>query len=358
MNNLSERIRTHIDVLASPLTLDEVADGDAPPIPLAADAARSRPARTATLVIAAAAVIAIGVVSLASRSTGSEPHAVSPPPLPAGLRATGVMYSPEDALTLTVANDVSVAECMTKKGFNYPMPTSDELIAMSGEWHPHPVLGIGSAGAARRIGYHLAGTNGLGSPSQLNAVQLMEADQRDAFLTALGGPPTSSPGDAAVNGGCSGEVRGPTVDNDERLRAAVNAAAGIGQGAMSGTGFDDQALADTRVKDALRSWSECVETATGEKAGTPNELARRYLDRSGYDGSASPKEIKVATADAQCQERTQLWTVWYTAVAELTRQRLGDKAGMYDQWTRARTKDVEDARAAIAAHGVELPSLN
>lgn len=325
------------------------------------------------LFIAAAAAIAVlvggiaAVTSLRDSSPVSDQPDRTAPPRPDDLPATGVMFSPEDALVLSVAQDTLIAECMTAKGVEYPIPTTDELIAVFGEWQPHAVLGIQRAGAARRVGYHSVGVGGFGTPSQANARQLMDPAQREAFSIALQGPELAAattpeavtdPDTGQVNvGGCWGQVYVATPDNDEEHRAAVNEAGNIGEMAPSGSGFDDVALDDQRVRDALDTWSTCVETLTGEQADTPNELARRFL-ADNYEGSANAEEVGIATTDAECQQEADLWTTWYSVVAELTRNRLGPDAGLYDDWTRARVEMVNAARATLSDRNIELPSLN
>jgi hypothetical protein len=196
----------------------------------------------------------------------------------------------------------------------------------------------------------------------------MDANQREAFGIALLGPElavATTPDEVAgqtggrVNaGGCLDEVQsalGNSLDRDEQLRGEVNDAAEIGNMAPSGAGFDDAALDDPRVEDALASWATCVESATGEQAATPNDLARRFLEGE-YDGSATTQEI--AAAAAECQQQANLWTTWYTVVAELTRTNLGTDAHVYDDWTRTRVEMVESARSTLAEREIDLPSLD
>lgn len=360
MNDLSDRIRTQIDLVATPIATDEVVVRDRT-TNVTSPRKWSGAARPALLVARAAAVVVVvaGASTIAVHQLGRNLDLASPPPRPSDLPATGVVFSPEDLLTLFVAENTLIAGCMAEKGWDYPRPTADELVVMFGAWSPHPVLGIQRAGAARRIGYRLSEVGGLGSPGQWDFPG-MDPEQRAAFLIDLEGPAAApsaegeiTPGTATV-GGCRGEVQLPSLSADEAMRAAVNDAAGFGQGAPSGAGFDDVAIDDPRVEDALREWSTCVATRTGERADTPNELARRLLDRND-DDVADSTEIDVAVADAECQRAADLWSVWFTVVAELTRERLGQRAGLYDDWTRARVELVESARAVVTA---PLPALD
>lgn len=362
MNDLSDRIRTQIDLVATPIEADEIVTASQRTAKVTPLRQRDGEARPALLVarVAAVVVVIVGVATIAVQRSDRSLDLTSVPPRPSDLPATGVVFSPEDALTLFVAENTLIAECMAAKGWDYPRPTADELVVMFGAWSPHPVLGIQRAGAARRIGYRSAEVGGLGSLSEGNALHYVDPLKRAAFLADLEGSDAApsdegeiTPGAVTV-GGCRGELQVASVMADDAMRVAVNDAAGFGQLAPSGTGFDDVAINDPRVEDALREWSTCVAARTGERVDTPNELARRLLDRNDGD-VADSTEIDVAVADAECQQDADLWTVWYTVVAELTRERLGQRAGLYDDWTRARVELVESARAAVTA---PLPALD
>lgn len=171
---------------------------------------------------------------------------------------------------------------------------------------------------------------------------------------------TQGPRGRATTGGCTAVAEaglGNLVDLDEQMRAGANEAAGLHDFSPSGSGFDNVAINDERVKSSLSTWSSCVEQRTGQQASTPDELARRYLDGR-YDASANDEEIATAAADADCQHQAQLWTTWYTVVAELTRDQLGADAPLYDDWTRLRTQAVESAKAVLDDHDIQPPDLN
>lgn len=362
MNNLSDRIRTQIDLVATPVDATEVIESRERTSNVMPLSRRGEAERRAPLLpqVAAAAVLLTVAVGVAVYRSDRDLDNAATPPRPRDLPATGVVFSPADALTLFMAENTLLAGCMADKGWDYPLPTRDELVVMFGEWSPHPVLGIQGAGAARRVGYRSGFLGGFGSPDQANALQLMDADERAAFFIDLEGADAAPSAEGKIStddvtvSGCRGEVQIPSLAADEAMRVAVNDAAGLGHLAPSGAGFDDVAIDDPRVKDALSEWSTCVASRTGERASTPNELARRFLDGN-YYGAAHGTEIDVATADAECQQDANLWTVWYTVVAELTRERLGQRAGLYDDWTRARAEMVEAARAVVTA---SLPPLD
>lgn len=198
----------------------------------------------------------------------------------------------------------------------------------------------------------------------------MDAATRDKYFAALEGPElaaATNPNQVATSsdgrietGGCTAATQdtlGNPLDQDEQLRAHVNAAAGLHDFSASGSGFDDDAPDDPRFATALAAWSTCLEDRTGEQADSPNELARRFLDGN-YDGSATDPERDVATADAECQQQAQLWTTWYTVVTELTRNQLASDASLYDQWSRHRVDMVDNARTILSDRGIEPPDLD
>ncbi len=382
--NLEQQLMRFAELLdesAPTITGDEIVSaaehaGGSPTIMLRAHRSQQRSSRVAAF--AAAAVLVVGLTGLIGvtvwRSDGPESVSDrpddSPPPRPSDLPATGVVFRPEDALTVSLATETLIAECMAAQGIDYPIPTTDELIAGFGEWQPHAVLGIRRAGAAQRIGYHSSGVGGFGTASQANFVELLDPALRDQYTRALVGPDlaeATTPDDVTLTregrittGGCTGVAGvalGNFVDLDEQMRARVYDSAGLDDVSPSGSGFEDVAINDERVKSSLATWSSCVEQRTGEQASTPDELARRYLDGR-YDASATDEEIATAVADADCQQQAQLWTTWYTVVAELTRDQLGAEAPIYDDWTRLRTQAVQSAKAVLDDRGIQPPDLN
>src|SRR5690606_5681734 len=116
----------HLDDIAPTITIDELLGGAGQRdvlIPLTRSGpTRRRPALLAAAAAAVAALVAgmVAVVSLRGSTSLSDQPAQTAPPRPDDLPATGVVFLPEDALALSVAQNTLIAECMAAKGFDYP----------------------------------------------------------------------------------------------------------------------------------------------------------------------------------------------------------------------------------------------
>ncbi len=122
----------------------------------------------------------------------------------------------------------------------------------------------------------------------------------------------------------------------------------------------EDAAQDPRVVDALTAWRTCVDAAVGESAATPDELARRYAFSDGdtYEGVASDHEKAVATADATCQQQTDLDTRFRVALADRERAAMGDRVDIYDNWARQLDQLLHIAAEQLAQRRITLPSLD
>jgi hypothetical protein len=262
---------------------------------------------------------------------------------------------------------------MAAAGFDYLAPTDDELIALSGDWEPHPILGIRRQGAARRVGYHPAELGGLGTATQAAQLDAMELDQRERYLEALvsyddglppveierpdGQPATMS---RAQGSGCLLDAEAAFEDTAGHWAVVEEASSDGSEPAAEEVGRDQQ------VGEALAAWAGCVQAAVGVEASTPDELARRYafIERVGADGQVAADvtpladEIEVAVVDARCQTETGLQATWFAADAAAVRARLGADAVHYDDLTRLQIANVATARQILEERGIEPPSLD
>lgn len=279
----------------------------------------------------------------------------SPPPLPPGLPRTGVEWTSEGNLALTIAEQTLMQECMSEAGWDYDIADPSVYVAESGMWFPHPVLGIGTVEAAEADGYHRDDPSIVGAEA---FAQTLPADEQQDFYDTLTGsddsgfvpitaPDGTSSGEMNL-GGCFGASRAAfdnlTVDQ-EGYRQVVNE-----------TGIDQEQVAtdterDPRIQAALSTWRSCVEDATGETAETPNELARRFA----FEPGTSSDEIAIATADARCQDDVGLRDLWSEVYAEYQRFALGDDADLFDTLALMRVEIVDRANQILDDRGIELP---
>lgn len=328
-------------------------------------AIRSRGRRSAVRpLLAAAATVAviIGLMAILGRDTpepaGDEPNtSTGRPPLASGLPETGIAWRPQDSLVLTLANEVLTHECMVAKGWQYPLRTAESYATGFGGWEPDEILGIVAPAGARATGYHDADLKAT-DPMEMFANSLSEAERSRFYedlvpqgplvdITGPDGSVLSQRGD----GGCFGEVTAalnPLSDSQEGLRQSM-------EQLLLQPDVIAAAVADPTVTAALAEWSACVETAIGETAATPNELARRYA----FEGDApTAHEIDVAVADATCQADVDLWHVYHVALAKVQRATLGDRVDDYDELTQQRVALIALAEQILADRGVEVPSLD
>jgi|GEM_PF-2253060 len=281
----------------------------------------------------------------------------SPPPLPPGLPRTGVEWTPEGSLALTVAEQTLMQECMADAGWDYDIADPSAFAAGFGLWSPHPVLGIGTIDAAESNGYHLDDRQLLGSGAF--GQSLPPGEQQDFYddltgsddsgLVPITAPDGTSSGEVNL-GGCFGASRAAfdnlTVDQ-EGYRTIVNE-----------TGIDQEQVArdterDPRLQEALASWRSCVEDATGETAETPDELARRFA----FEPATSNEEIVIASADARCQADLGLQNLWSEVYAEYQRFALGDDADLFDTLALMRVDIIDRAGQILDDRGIELPEI-
>ncbi len=278
-----------------------------------------------------------------------------PPPLADDLPATGRWWQPEAQLRLGIAEQHAIGECMTGKGFEYPVALDGWVVGF-GAWLPDDFLSVRRGGAATEFGYHL---DDWMDPAAAAVAGLDEAATADFWEALTGGdsapvvpitrPDGTETGAQVQRGGCAvsaAAVTGGIEFNQEAFRGDVEAAVG-----QRGT---EMARTDARVLDALAAWMTCVETGVGESAETPDQLARRFA----FEGATpSAREIEVAVRDVECQAAADLQLVWFTVVTEYERAMMGDQVATYDQLLRLRVDALAVVDAYLAANDLVPPSL-
>lgn len=278
------------------------------------------------------------------------------PSLAAGLPDTGIAWTPADSLAIAMATEILQHECMAAKRWDYPLRTVESWAVGVGAWMPDQVLGIVAPGGARSGGYHSV-LDQSADPVMVFAGSLSETERTRFFNDLMPDGPTldiTGPDGSVlsqrVDGGCFGEAiaaLNPLYDSQEALR-----------GSLDGTVLQsawESASTQPEVISVLSSWSQCVESAVGETAATPNELARRYA----FEGDAPTSHEKdIAVADATCQQQVDLWHAYHAALADAQRADLGDRVADYDELTRQRVEFVALARQLLADRGVAVPSLD
>lgn len=279
----------------------------------------------------------------------------APPELPASLPRTGVEWTDQGSLAISLAEQTIMQECMSEAGWDYDVADATVLAESFGRWNPHPVLGIRSVQAAEVSGYHLDERPMVGFET---FVQTLPPDEQAAFYEDFDGGetrtvtpitlPDGTESGATTSGGCFSQSR-TAFDNltieQEGYRQVVQES-GIDQEQVAG-----DTERDSRIQAALDSWRNCISDASGETAATPNELARRYA----FEASISDREIDIAVADARCQAETELVDTWFAVYAEYQRFALGDEAGLFDTLALMRVEIIERANEILSSRGIEIP---
>lgn len=277
------------------------------------------------------------------------------PPMAAGTPDTGIHWVPSDSLALGMAIEVLQHECMMSKGWDYPLRTADSWVSGVGGWQPDETMGIVSPAVAQTSGYHTVGDPSH-DPQTIFANSLPDAERTRFYDDLMPDGPmvdiTAPDGNVVyqrTNGGCFGvaiAALNPLYDSQEGLRQALGG--GIFDGAA------ELATSAPAVVSALSVWAACVQSAVGETAATPNELARRYA----FAGEApTAHEKEVALADATCQQQLDLGHVYHVALAEAERAGLGEDVTDYDELTRQRVDLITLAREILADRGISIPPL-
>ncbi len=295
------------------------------------------------------------VVPTTTTAIVSETPSIAPP-LAAGLPETGIAWTPADSMALGMATEILQHECMAAKGWDYPLRTAESWVTGIGSWMPDEVLGIVAPSGARAVGYHTDG-DPSGDPLTVFPLSLSETERARFYNDLMPNEPmvdiTGPDGSVLsqrMDGGCFGvavAALNPLYDSQEVLRQSLD-----GDTMQSAW---EVASTQPEVVAALSSWGQCVESAVGETAATPNELARRYA----FEGDVpTAHEFDVALADAACQQQVDLWHVYKAALASAQRAALGDRVADYDELTRQRVEFIALARQLLADRGVSVPSLD
>jgi hypothetical protein len=360
---LIDHFRTDGDQAAPEFRLDDVVSASVAMHPAASTPPRSTPPRSwlrPAVVAASVAAVTVGGLIIATREPPERPPAAadgSPPPLPAGLPRTGVDWTPQGSLALTIASQTLAQECMSDAGWDYDIADPSAFVTQSGMWSPHPVLGIGTVEAAEANGYH-RGEQLIVGPETF--AQTLAPDEQPRFYDALTGGDDTEPvpitlpdgtsNGAVVPGGCLGAAHAAfdnLINEQEGYRQVVNE-----------TGIDQEQVAgdterDPRIQSALTAWRACLADVAGEMADTPNELARRFA----FEPGVTAREIEIATADARCQLEIGLANLWSEVYAEYQRYALGDAADLFDTLALIRVDIIDRANEVLDERGIRIPEF-
>ena len=347
---------------------------------------RSEPCPAGRSVRAAAASVLVGGLGLAG-CTGAE---VSPPPpssqgsTPSGAgpsatdrptssptattraREEPVLNSPLQAYrltpsefaTVTYARSVVVGQCMQRFGFVYPgedLPSFSDHVqeTVRGERSGlSRVYGITSREDAERHGYQTAGFGAEDLPSShsdayefvLTGTRSVDGVEQGGGHTKRGESPGEIDGQEVPAGGCVGEADAALADDPDISVYGLGHTLWIEGGA--------QLRASTDYQDAVADWVACM-AADGHRVTDPLEdqgdirAAQAARQESG-SADAPAAEIRLALADIDCKERTDMVGRLDRARAEIDRKTIAD-----NQLALTEDRERLDRQLELAARIVE-----
>ncbi|MFI6904618.1 hypothetical protein ACIBKY_25380 [Nonomuraea sp. NPDC050394] len=230
-------------------------------------------------------------------------------------------FSPAEIMTLEVADDLLVGDCMRERGFAWqalPGPAESEIAP------PHRRrYGVIEPEVADVFGYHF--------PADRPAVAAYKS--RDLETRITGAPPKVR--DAA--GECLDRAR-------DRLTARVPEADGAFFSETIYSAFD-ASQRDEKVTRAFRAWSACM---AGEGFHYPDPLAA-ITDRRWSTKAPSALEIRAARADVTCKARTGLVSTWAAAEERIQNDAIRTHPKKFQALRSVKTAQLEAARQVIAA---------
>ncbi|MFB9966406.1 hypothetical protein [Sinosporangium siamense] len=228
-------------------------------------------------------------------------------------------FSPAEVITLEVAEDLLVRDCMRGLGLDWrtlPGPAESESAP------PHRRrYGVIESEMADVFGYHL--------PPDRPAVAAHKANHRVRMEAA---PPKVR--DAAKR--CRDQARARMVTGPAKADAAFF-------NEIIFTTFD-ASQRDGKVTRVFRAWSECM---VGEGLRYPDPLSA-VTDKRWATGQTTAEEIRAAQADVRCKEKTGLVSVWAAAETRLQNDVIRAHPQRFPALRAVKVKQLETARRIIA----------
>lgn len=237
----------------------------------------------------------------------------------------------DDSITDAYAENLLIAPCLAKDGYDFPVPWRN-LDALHGPSFNAAGARLFTVALASEYGYHVAPNP---DPSAqrwqeiVNSSPQMSDQEYEAFSSCLA-------------------TARKTV---HPLPESAEIATGYTNDAMTKAESDDQ------VKDKASAWKRCMRsTGVADLPDSPREmppqsLVDRYgLAEDGAAGPASEEELRIATADATCQETSGYHKALYDAEWRFQLQVMADHADDLNRAYEVLKKHRKEVAAVIADH--------
>ncbi|MFD3468488.1 hypothetical protein ACFWWM_19335 [Streptomyces sp. NPDC058682] len=312
---------------------------------------RRRPAAPATVLLAAA--LLAGCAGTGG-SGGGEPELgpveVNP--------ATSALSLPMDAYTDTEAERIRmgqvqqalVSRCMARYGFAYEGVRSAEAPGAGPEDRHAYLFGLADPAYAAAHGYDRSA--GEGSPAKPAPPQLSDS----AYVVMNGERPGAQSGTAPD---ANTEEEAALVDSGLTAAGQKVPAGGCGREAFRklyaptknsvdllftfglASEAHDRSRQDSRVVDALKKWSSCMDKSGYAGIESPYDVVEKL---GLQDDKGGPKAVTAAKADVACKREVNLVGIW-GAVEKAYQERLVEEHAE----TLALYKEQREARFKLAA---------
>ncbi|WP_327353491.1 hypothetical protein [Streptomyces sp. NBC_01304] len=117
--------------------------------------------------------------------------------------------------------------------------------------------------------------------------------------------------------------------------------------------LEKQATGDPRMREAFRTWSQCVQDKGFKRYARPVKAAQDPAWRPKYSNNTThgKRELGTAVADIECKREHGTADVWSTVVAELQRADLKRHKSQYEAAKREHDKVRARVRAALGEAG-------
>lgn len=272
-----------------------------------------------TLCTGLGALLALASVT-GCAARGNEP----PEPRPTTALISKVRQMLVKPSILTWGEQELTARCMAVKGFAYEV---DPLVAPDDAVTPPSLGGFGTPLTLEEASDGYPATQlrrptptALESPRRTPRYE-RALDARHARQVRI-----EIPGIAvgASTRGCVATARRQLYGSVRNYLMVEYAAQGIRQ-------FGSSALEDSQVQRAITKYETCMRAA-GYAAGNPGQARQLAVRRFGRTrlNEASPAEVEMATSDARCQRRSEVYALLDDAVADAA-----------SEWLRATESDLE-----------------
>ncbi|WP_244204298.1 hypothetical protein [Streptomyces africanus] len=299
---------------------------------------KARRASIGSLVIAATLV---SVAGCSGDATTANPSVATPKPTvsfdPAD-PATWVLpiegYLPSDAerKQISQARKILISDCM--KGFGFSWEPAADLPRIGGKTLVDWRYGIHDMALAKERGYKPAADEQEAYDQAVEEGALDGTSGTGPDTQALEGGAKKVGGKPVPEGGCLGEA-------DRKISAGA-ANTTIAQTISNETFAQSQQSPE--VVEAFKAWSDCMK-ASGFHYPRPLDASD---DPQFGSRSVTPLEIRTATADISCRDKTKVAKIWFDAEVAIQNEEIESRPEQLNGERKSLNEAVKKAADVIA----------